>query len=142
VTSAVIDGTYYAALPDDGASRCDTDLEPGDPHGAIVRSQAWLSTSARRAVYIIQPNPASNLQLVAFIAIGMVEVSTCEITRGNGPVAAGDQIGLFHFGGSSYMLLLKPQPGFEVVFEDVHKRPIRPGQHRWVNSGIARVRPV
>ena len=143
VASTVYPGTYYAVLPDNGAPPYDPDLIPGDPHGALIRSQPWLSVAAARAVYIIQPTDANlHLKWVAFIAIGMAEVSTCEITKKSGTVAIGDEIGMFHFGGSSHTLLLKPEDGYEVVFQDVYETPIRPGQHRWINSGIAQVKKI
>ena len=143
VESKLLEGTYYAVLPDDGAPPYDPDLEPGDPHGALIRSQPWLSVSSTRAVYIIQPtDPALHLKWVAFVAIGMAEVSTCEIYPNLTDVEAGTEIGLFHFGGSSHTLLLKPEDGYEVVFQDVYETPIRPGQHRWINSGIAQVREI
>ncbi|KAI9459780.1 phosphatidylserine decarboxylase-domain-containing protein [Boletus coccyginus] len=143
VASKLLEGGYYAVLPDDGAPPYDPDLEPGDPHGALIRSQPWLSVSSTRAVYIIQPTDSDlHLKWVAFIAIGMAEVSTCDITKASGTVSAGDEIGKFHFGGSSHTLLLKPEDGYEVVFQDVYETPIRPGQHRWINSGIAQVRKI
>ena len=140
--SKLFNGTYYAVLPDSGAPSYDTDLLPGDPHGALIRSQPWLSVVATRAVYIIEPDPKLNLKWVAFIAIGMAEVSTCEITKHSGEVKAGEEIGTFRFGGSSHTLLLKPKDGYEVVFQDYYETPIRPGQHRWINSAIAQVRPI
>ena len=140
--SKVFNGTYYAVLPDSGAPSYDTDLLPGDPHGALIRSQPWLSVVATRAVYIIEPDPKLNLKWVAFIAIGMAEVSTCEITKHSGEVKAGEEIGTFRFGGSSHTLLLRPKDGYEVVFQDYYETPIRPGQHRWINSAIAQVRPI
>ncbi len=57
---------------------------------------------------------------MAFIAVGMVEVSTCEITvRAGQRVTKGEQLGMFHFGGSTHCLLFRkaanvrgfPQPG-------------------------------
>ena len=142
VASKLFDGTYYAVLPDSGAPSYDTDLLPGDPHGALVRSQPWLSVVSTRAVYIIEPDPALHLKLVAFIAIGMGEVSTCEITKHLGEVKAGEEIGTFRFGGSSHALILKPEDGYEVVFQDFYESPVRPGQHRWINSAIAQVRKI
>lgn len=50
----------------------------------------------------------------------MTEVSTCDVTVKEGQhVKKGDQLGMFHFGGSSWALLLRkgvkvsgfPQPG-------------------------------
>jgi phosphatidylserine decarboxylase len=45
---------------------------------------------------------------MAFIGIGMDEVSTCEITVKEGQhVKKGEQTGMFHFGGSSHCLLFR-----------------------------------
>ena len=134
----VFPGTYYAVLPDDGAPPYDPDLEPGDPHGAMIRSQPWLSVAAARAVYVIKPTEANSpIELLAFIAIGMVEVSTCEITKGTGTdVDVGTEIGKFHFGGSTHVVVVKPKDSYELVFQDYFNTPIRPGQHRWINSVI------
>jgi len=133
----VFPGTYYAVLPDDGAPPYDPDLEPGDPHGAMIRSQPWLSVAATRAVYIIKPTETTSpIELLAFVAIGMVEVSTFEITVESGPVSVGQEIGLFHFGGSTHVLIVKPKDGYDLVFQDYYDSPIRPGQHRWINSVI------
>ncbi|KAK0496268.1 phosphatidylserine decarboxylase [Armillaria luteobubalina] len=72
----IIPGTYYAALPDAGAEVGESNLKPGGPHGAVARSQAWLTVSATRAIiYIQSDNPV--VGLVAFTAVGMGEVSTC-----------------------------------------------------------------
>ena len=139
----VFPGTYYAVLPDDGAPPYDPDLKPGDPHGAMIRSQPWLSVAATRAVYVIRGDANSPVELVAFVAIGMVEVSTCDITKGPTkegeppvPVDVGEEIGMFHFGGSTHVLIVQPRAGYELVFQDYFNTPIRPGQHRWINSVI------
>ena len=59
---------------------------------------------------------------MAFLGVGMAEVSTCEITVQEGQhVKKGDQIGMFHFGGSTHCLMFRkgvkvkgfPQPGGE-----------------------------
>lgn len=45
---------------------------------------------------------------MCFIAVGMAEVSTCEITVFDGQhVEKGQQIGMFHFGGSSHCLVFR-----------------------------------
>lgn len=49
-----------------------------------------------------------NIGLVGFIAIGMDESSSCEITVREGQVLnKGDPIGMFHYGGSSHCLLFR-----------------------------------
>lgn len=65
---------------------------------------------------------------MAFIGVGMDEVSTCDITVKEGQhVKKGEQTGMFHFGGSSHCLLFRkgvkvegfPRPGNE------HNIPVR-----------------
>jgi phosphatidylserine decarboxylase len=43
-----------------------------------------------------------------FVGVGMDEVTTCEITvEERQRVGKGDQLGMFHFGGSSHCLLFR-----------------------------------
>ena len=52
------------------------------------------------------------------MAVGMAEVSTCEITVYEGQtVKKGEQIGMFHFGGSTHCLIFRR--GVEIKF-DLH----------------------
>ncbi|KAG0700344.1 phosphatidylserine decarboxylase [Suillus ampliporus] len=67
-----VPGSYYAVLPDAGAEEGDPDLDTGDPHGALIRSQAFLTVSATRVLFYIK----SAIGLVCFIAVGMAEVSS------------------------------------------------------------------
>ncbi|KAJ7828498.1 phosphatidylserine decarboxylase [Mycena olivaceomarginata] len=85
----------------------DPDLVPGSPYGTIIRSQPWLTQAATRAlIYINNPK----VGLVCFIGVGMVEVSTCALAVRTGQqVNRGDELGMFHFGGSSHLLLFGPQ---------------------------------
>lgn len=137
VTKAVVvAGTYYAVLPDDGAP-ADDDLEEGDPHGALIRSQPWLTVSATRALIFIQSDNA-DIGLMCFIGVGMAEVSTCEVTVQAGQtVAVGDELGMFHFGGSSHALVFGPQA--TIAFEDLNDKPIETNNHYWINSVIGKV---
>jgi len=147
VISDVFPGTYYAILPDSGAPESDPDLVPEDPHGGIIRSQPWLSVAATRAVFIIKPtDPSSVVEAAALIEIGMVEVSSCKITYPGhspttfAPVGLGDELGMFHFGGSSFLLIVKPKDEYRLIFQDVYNSPIRPGQHRFVRSVVGQFR--
>ena len=72
------------------------------------------------------------------LAVGMAEVSTCEITAYVGQhVDKGDELGMFHFGGSTHCLIFRN--GVRVEFDHhgqkpgLHAKPIR------VNARIARV---
>ncbi|KAJ7658208.1 phosphatidylserine decarboxylase-domain-containing protein, partial [Mycena polygramma] len=102
VKTELVAGTYYAGLPDDEFNK------------VILRSQAWLTHSATRAiVHIESANP--KIGLVVFIAVGMVEVrgnttvSTCEVlVKENQEVAKGSELGMFHYGGSTHTLIFGP----------------------------------
>ncbi|QRW26708.1 phosphatidylserine decarboxylase family protein [Rhizoctonia solani] len=121
----IVDGTYYAVLPDEG--------ENGDPRGTLIRSQPWLTVAATRAIITIEADDPK-IGLVAFIGIGMAEVSTCQLSIGAGDsVAPGKEIGMFHFGGSSHALIFGPKT--KITFSD----EVKPGQHLHVNRIIAAV---
>jgi phosphatidylserine decarboxylase len=133
VDAKVLPGTYYAVLPDAGADVGDPDLKPGDPHGALIRSQSWITQSAARAVIYIQADNKA-IGLVGFIAVGMAEVSTCDVSVKKGQhVDAGDELGMFHFGGSSHTLLFGKH--VDITFAD----HVVVDQHIKVNSIIAQV---
>lgn len=54
---------------------------------------------------------------MCFLAIGMTEVSTCDITVTVGQhVTKGEQLGMFHFGGSSHCLIFRPHVKLEFDF--------------------------
>jgi phosphatidylserine decarboxylase len=131
--TVMVPGTYYAALPDHGAGPDDPGLEEGDPAGAIFRSQAWLTAVATRAlVYIRADNP--DIGLMCFMAIGMREVSTCEITVQVGErVKIGDDLGTFHIGGSSHTMIFRPH--VKVTFAD----HVKINKHIKVKSIIGQV---
>ncbi|KAL7420097.1 hypothetical protein Q5752_005062 [Cryptotrichosporon argae] len=95
----VVPGTYFSEpLYDDFKA----DGEGADPQGEST-SQEYISVTATRAIILID-NPT--LGLIAFLGIGMTEVSTCEITVKEGQtVKKGDQLGMFHFGGSTHTVL-------------------------------------
>ncbi|KDR68487.1 hypothetical protein GALMADRAFT_282963 [Galerina marginata CBS 339.88] len=104
VKTVMVPGTYYAESPALGFSA----PEGPDPSG-LNRSQSFLTTVAARALIFIEAtNP--KIGLMCFMAVGMVEVSTCEITVKHGQsVKKGDQLGMFHFGGSTHCLVFRPE---------------------------------
>ncbi|KAF7367535.1 Phosphatidylserine decarboxylase [Mycena sanguinolenta] len=137
----VLPGTYYAVLPDDGAEEGDPDLEPGAPYGAMIRSQPWLTQSSTRAlIFIKSPNP--KIGMVCFIGVGMAEVSTCGLSVQAGQeVKKGDELGMFHFGGSTHALLFGPQT--KITFNDLIVDPntgkVHVNTHIKVLSALANV---
>ena len=99
VRAFVAPGTYYSETDFQGANSTES-----------VDTQGYLAHVATRAVILVQAdNPA--IGLVGFIAVGMVEVSTCligpEITPGH-HVAKGDEFGYFQFGGSTHCVIFQP----------------------------------
>ncbi|AEO60023.1 hypothetical protein MYCTH_2308819 [Thermothelomyces thermophilus ATCC 42464] len=96
----VQEGTYFSI------SLSDLFADGGDAKGHLA-TQGYASAMATRGIVFVEAdNPA--IGLVAFIAIGLTEVSTCEITVTEGQrVQKGDEIGMFHFGGSACCLLLQ-----------------------------------
>ncbi|KAJ3051441.1 hypothetical protein HK097_007540 [Rhizophlyctis rosea] len=109
----VIEGTYYSEPLWEGVG----DPSPGKDRekieqGSESKSQGYLTATATRALIFIEADNR-DIGVVAFLGIGMVEVSTCEITVKRGQrVNKGDEIGMFHFGGSTHCLVL--QKGVEV----------------------------
>ncbi|KAH6623640.1 Phophatidylserine decarboxylase-domain-containing protein [Chaetomium tenue] len=106
----VRDGTYFSE------PLFESSAEGGDiDRGGITVAQGYLSSLATRAVIFFEADKPA-LGLVAFIGVGMDEVSTCEITVREGQhVKKGDETGMFHFGGSSFCLLFRegvPLGGF------------------------------
>lgn len=120
VRAEVVPGSYYAVLPDGGAEEGDPDFEPGAPWGGIIRSQPWLTQAATRAIILIKSDN-SKIGTVAFIGVGMVEVSTCAVSVGVGQrVEQGEEIGMFQFGGSTHALIFGPDANITFV-DDIEK---------------------
>ena len=93
---ALIPGTYYAAVEGTAAN---------GGGGALVNSQSFLTAVATRAIFYIK-TAEPDIGLVVFMAVGMCEVSTCHVTAREGQeITKGDQLGMFHFGGSSFCLI-------------------------------------
>ena len=105
VKAYVQDGTYYSETPAEG-------YDPAGPND----SQGYITEVATRAMVFIQAdNPAIGLMCV--LPVGMAEVSTCEITVYQGQrVKKGDQLGMFHFGGSTHCLMFRPDVRLDFDF--------------------------
>ena len=83
--------------------------------------EGYISEIATRGLIFIEAdNP--DIGLMAFLAIGIAEVSTCDIRVYEGQrIKKGDEIGMFHFGGSTHCLIFRPE--VDVVFDLTVKRP-------------------
>ncbi|KAJ7729269.1 phosphatidylserine decarboxylase [Mycena maculata] len=45
---------------------------------------------------------------MCLMAVGMTDVSTCEMTvKESGHIVCGDELGMFHFGGSTHVLIFR-----------------------------------
>ncbi|KAI1327936.1 Phophatidylserine decarboxylase-domain-containing protein [Xylariaceae sp. FL0255] len=125
VRAFVQDGTYFSEPLFEGVG--DPTVKEIDVKGISV-AQGYLTALATRAVIFIEAdNPA--IGLMAFIGVGMDEVSTCEITVQQGQhVKKGEQLGMFHFGGSSHCLLFRDGvkvDGFPDTKNPSHNVPVR-----------------
>src|SRR6056297_756330 len=113
VKTHLLDGSYYAQALSEG-------YDPASPN----RSQAYITQVASRAlIFIRADNPDIGLMCIMFV--GMAEVSSNEITVYEGQhVNKGDQLGMFHFGGSTHVLIFRPEVNIEF---DLHGQT--PGLH-------------
>jgi len=104
VKTEIIPGTYYAALVDD--DKKDIDL--------LTRSQSFVTSMCARAlIFIESDNP--DIGLMCFVGVGLAEVSTTKVeVRAGQRVKKGDEIGSFHFGGSTHLLVFRPETKLEL----------------------------
>ncbi|NDV25056.1 phosphatidylserine decarboxylase family protein [Desulfovibrio sp. JC010] len=127
IKTKLIDGSYYAQSPTVG-------FDPASPN----ESQGYLTQVAARALIFIEAdNP--DIGLMAIIFVGMAEVSSNEITVYEGQhVKKGDQLGMFHFGGSTHVLIFRP--GVNLEFDLRGQKPGLDTTNIPVRSRIATVR--
>lgn len=126
VKTRLIDGSYYAAALSEG-------FDPAGPN----ESQGYITQVASRALIFIEAdNP--DIGQMAVLFVGMAEVSSNEITVSEGQhVNKGDQLGMFHFGGSTHCLIFRPQVKLEF---DLHgQTPGLDSENIPVRSKIATV---
>ncbi|KAB5590804.1 Phosphatidylserine decarboxylase family protein [Ceratobasidium theobromae] len=129
VKTVLIPGTYYAESPAMGFDN----PEGPDPAGPNFSQSFITSLAARALIFIHADNP--KIGLMTFIAVGMSEVSTCETTVQVGQrVRKGDELGMFHFGGSTHCLVFRPET--KVV---VDPRFTDPGSEVKLNVAIATI---
>ena len=129
-------GTYYSKAVSQGFGATNTSLSP---------SQGYLAEVATRAMIYIEAD-SPDIGLICVMPIGMAEVSTCEITVLEGQtVVKGEELGMFHYGGSTYCMLFGPNVELEWIrdarsedssLETRRKRKILP-----LNSRLATVKP-
>lgn len=126
VKAYVQDGTYYAEAASHG-------FDPAGPND----SQAYITALATRAIIFIEADD-SGIGLLCFLGVGMAEVSGCEITVYEGQrVRKGQQIGMFHFGGSTYCLIVRG--GVKLEFDCHGQKPGLHAKNIPVNARLATV---
>ena len=122
----LVDGYYYSLLYDAKTATVSHTI-----------SEVYVCHVAARAIiYIEADNP--DIGLIVFVAVGMSEVSTNEITVKTGDrVKKGDEIGMFHCGGSSHCLVF--QPGVNLKFDFHGQTPGKYESYIPVRSRLATV---
>ncbi|GAA3652699.1 phosphatidylserine decarboxylase family protein [Flavivirga jejuensis] len=129
VSQTPFNSTYYSEmLPLDPLN--EDDAGPNE-------SQAYISNVATRAIIeITAHNPAIGDMCV--IPIGMAECATCEVTVSvSDLVTKGKEIGMFHFGGSTHLLVF--QKNVSLLFDYHGQHPSLNTSNIPVNSKIATV---
>jgi phosphatidylserine decarboxylase len=98
VRAFVQPGTYYSEADSEGK-------EATEP----TNSQSYLAHVAARAIIVIEADDPA-IGLMAFVAVGMSEVSSCRIdpnvTAGY-HLKKGEELGYFQFGGSTHCLVFR-----------------------------------
>jgi len=88
-------------------------------------------------LFIEADNPY--IGLMCFIAVGMTEVSSCEIMVAEGQkIQKGQQTGMFHYGDSTFCLLFHPD--VEIDFDLHGETPGLTTNNILINTRIATVR--
>lgn len=99
VRAFVQQGTYYSEDDSEGAQAVDP-----------TTSQSYLAHVAARAIIVVDADDPA-IGLVAFLGVGMSEVSSCVIApnvQSGNRIRKGDELGYFQFGGSTSCLIFGP----------------------------------
>ena len=99
VRAFVQEGTYYSEADSEGK-------EAREP----TNSQSYLAHVAARAIILIDADDPV-IGLMAFVPIGMSEVSSCMIDSKVTPgyhLEKGEELGYFQYGGSTHCLVFRP----------------------------------
>lgn len=98
--------------------------------GATTESLPYLAEVNARGLLVIDTHDYGR---VCCIPLGMSEVSTisfCDTMKAGTTVRKGDEMGMFNYGGSSFVIILENLPGKQMVFMDEkgNHYPQRPEQ--------------
>ena len=129
---SVVNGTYYLENLYEGFKNPDG-ADPSAPNN----SQPFLTAVATRALIFIEAdNPKIGLMCV--MPVGMAEVSSCQVTVNVGDrVEKGEQLGMFHFGGSTHCLFFRP--GVNLEFDFYGQTPGLDATNMRMGTALARV---
>ena len=113
-----VDGKITCAYRQDGAYYAEA-LSMGYDPTANTYSQRYLThVDTRVIIHIDTENP--KIGKVIFVAVGMAEISSCQLSVANtNRVKKGDELGTFMFGGSTYCLLFKKGVQLSFTAEDI-----------------------
>ncbi|MEZ0163180.1 phophatidylserine decarboxylase associated domain-containing protein [Kineococcus sp. LSe6-4] len=136
---APVSGTVERAFVVGGTYFSDADTEGAD--AAVPQdSQGYMAHVAARAVVLIRADDPV-LGLVAFVPVGMADVSSCLLDDAIVPgarVEKGDEIGRFQFGGSTHCLVFRPGALAEVSLQALPRDAASTTPLVHVRSRIAR----
>ena len=102
----IIPGTYYSEPLLGGLSPDIIKTPIPSPDAAAVRSQGYIACVAKRGVAFIKPDDP-RLGLIALVMIGMADVSSVDFDDLK-QFEKGQEIGRFHFGGSTCCIVFGP----------------------------------
>merc|ERR1712176_404826 len=105
----VVEGTYFSQPYDE------------DKPANYIESQGYLAHVATRGIIVIDTGDPL-VGSVCFIPIGMVDVSTVDLDdlKGKTHVNKGDEIGTFHFGGSSHLIMFEKDVQVDIDLQGLH----------------------
>ena len=127
VKTRLIEGTYYSETLSEGS-------DPAGPND----SQGYIAEVATRALIFIEADDPA-IGLMCFMAVGMAEVSTCDVHVYEGQhLTKGQQTGMFHFGGSTHCLFFRP--GVNLEFDLHGQTPGLDSSNIPINARIATVK--
>ncbi|TQV96998.1 hypothetical protein V2A60_000347 [Cordyceps javanica] len=111
VHAAVLPGTYFSERSTNGLG--------SEPVLPPLYNLVYLSHVATRAVVFIEAD--GPVGLMCFLAIGVADVSSCEVlpkfmAGWPQPITKGEELGSFHYGGSSQCLLFRR--GLKLAFAE------------------------
>lgn len=129
----LLEGTYDSESDQEGPDA----LQP-------THSQSYLAHVSARAVIIVNAdNPV--IGRMAFLAVGMSEVSSCTIDdaiRPGAHVAKGQELGYFQFGGSTHCLIFRPGAISEFTLTAIPQSHDPDASAVKVNSHLANAAPT